>query len=145
VILTDEQRAALVAEAVSWAGTPWHHAARIKGAGVDCGMFVLEVYERCGLVAHYEPKDYPRDWHMNQRRERFREIVEQFCEPTQTPLPGDVVCFRWGHCVSHGGIVIAWPEIIHAYIDHGVIRDDAQRNSVLSKRLAGFYTLRGAA
>ena len=30
------QRLAVVAEAESWLGTPYHHEARIKGHGVDC-------------------------------------------------------------------------------------------------------------
>ena len=28
----------------SWLGTPYHHMGRVKGAGVDCAMFPLEVY-----------------------------------------------------------------------------------------------------
>lgn len=33
----DLQRAAVVAEARSWIGTPYHNCADVKGAGVDCG------------------------------------------------------------------------------------------------------------
>jgi cell wall-associated NlpC family hydrolase len=31
-------RAAVVAEARSWLGTPFHHQGRVKAAGVDCAM-----------------------------------------------------------------------------------------------------------
>ncbi len=140
--MTDEQRAAVVAEAISWERTPWRHMARVKGAGVDCGIYVLEVFERCGLIPHYEPEPYPHDWHMHRSEERYLKVVERFCVPTVEALPGDIVTFRWGHCVSHGAIVISWPEVIHAYVDHGVIRDDVVHNRVLAKRLAGMYTLR---
>src|SRR5262249_43477037 len=50
----DPRRAAVVAEAESWIGTPFHHAARVKGAGVDCLMLLAEVYERAGIVPHLE-------------------------------------------------------------------------------------------
>jgi cell wall-associated NlpC family hydrolase len=36
-------RAAVVREAESWIGTPFHHAARVKGAGIDCLMLLAEV------------------------------------------------------------------------------------------------------
>ena len=36
-------RAAVVAEAIAWLGTPYHHRARIKGVGVDCAQLALGV------------------------------------------------------------------------------------------------------
>ena len=33
-----ETRAAIVAEAMSWIGTPYHSHARIKGVGVDLSL-----------------------------------------------------------------------------------------------------------
>jgi cell wall-associated NlpC family hydrolase len=144
VSLTNAQRAAVVAEAISWEGTRWEHAQRVKGGGVDCGMLLLEVYERCGLIPHVVPAPYPHDWHMNQTRSRYLEIVEQFCVPTEQALPGDVAVFKWGHVPSHGAIVIEWPVVVHAYVGQGVIRDDARRNRVLRKNFVGLYTLKGA-
>ena len=35
----------------NWLGTPYHHAARVQGAGVDCLMLLLEVYGRAGVFA----------------------------------------------------------------------------------------------
>ena len=32
----DDERAAVVAEAMTWIGTPWAHMAHLKGVGVDC-------------------------------------------------------------------------------------------------------------
>src|SRR6185437_15824401 len=46
------QRAAVVAEARSWIGTPYHNCADIKGTGVDCGMLIVRVFVATGLCAH---------------------------------------------------------------------------------------------
>ena len=46
MITLDRRREAVIREAKSWIGTPFHHAARIKGAGVDCLMLLAEIYER---------------------------------------------------------------------------------------------------
>lgn len=142
--MSPEQREAVVREARSWLGTSWHHRGRIKGGGVDCGMLLLEVYERCGLIPHVEPGEYPRDWHMHQARPRYLEIVQQYCDPVtnRDPLPADIAVFRWGHCVSHGSIVISWPIIIHAYLEQGVVLGDAVRDTILSRRYAGCYGVR---
>jgi len=61
-----DARQAVIAEAVTWIGTPFHHAARVKGAGVDCLMLLAEVYERAGAAPHIEPPFYVPDWHMPQ-------------------------------------------------------------------------------
>ncbi len=44
-------REAVVAEARSWIGTPWHHAGRVKGVGVDCVGLPVGVLRACGAVA----------------------------------------------------------------------------------------------
>lgn len=141
--LTLEQRAAVVAEAKTWIKTPWHHMARIKGAGVDCGMFILEAFERPGIIPHIEPPPYPADWNMHRSEEKYLAFVERFCERTEDPQPADLVTFKIGHCVSHAAIVIEWPTIIHSCLGHGVIMDDGVANQWFAKRLAGFYAYVG--
>jgi cell wall-associated NlpC family hydrolase len=142
--LTQEQRAAVVAEARTWLRTPWHHRARVKGAGVDCGMFPLEVFERCGLIPHFEPNPYPHDFHMHRGEERYLAVVERYCDPTAVAQPGDIALFRWGKCISHGSIVIEWPVIIHSYVDVGsVVLDSVEHNLALAKRFVGVYAFRG--
>ena len=71
------------------------------------------------------------------------EIVERHFEKADSPLPGDLALFRYGRTISHGSIVIAWPQIIHAYITAGaVVIDDAIANQDLVRRLVGFWRLR---
>ncbi|WP_374513774.1 NlpC/P60 family protein [Niveibacterium sp.] len=112
-------REAIVSEARSWLGTPYHHAARIKGVGVDCAMLVAEVLERAGLVPHIDPQGYPADWMQHRNEERFLAEVQTYALreldlSTEQPAPGDVVLYRFGRCFAHGAIVVAWPLVIHA-------------------------------
>ena len=137
--LTFEERAAVLAEARSWCGTRWHHQGRIKGAGVDCGMFLLEVYERVGVIPHIVPPPYPADWNLHRSEEKYLSFIERFCSPVEHPQPADIVAFKWGRCISHAAIVVKWPTIIHSYIANGVCMDDAMANADLAKRFAGAY------
>jgi len=122
--MSDARRAAVVAEAESWLGTPFHHAARVKGApgpgreagGVDCLMLLAEIYERAGVMGHVEVPFYVPDWHMHRDAERYLEGLTQYArEIPGPPLPGDVALFRFGRTFSHGAVVVAWPRLIHAY------------------------------
>jgi cell wall-associated NlpC family hydrolase len=111
-------RAQIVAEAKTWIGTPYHHEGRIKAAGVDCGMLILEVFEKVGLLPHIEVEHYPQDFMLHRSEEWYLKIVlENGFEIFKTPLPGDVVLYRSGRIYAHGGIVINWPTIVHACVD----------------------------
>ena len=119
-------RASVVKEATSWIGTPFHHAARVKGAGVDCLMLLAEVYQHAGIVAPIEPPFYVPDWHLHRDAERYLEGLTRYAgEITGPPLSGDIALFRFGRTFSHGAIVTAWPLLIHAYWNIGVVRGDA--------------------
>lgn len=116
-------RASIVAEALTWLGTPYHHHGRIKGVGVDCAMLLAEVFERCGLVPHVDAGHYPHDWHLNRTEEIFLGWLQRCgAKPVQTPAPGDVACLRFGRTYSHGAIVVADDgQMAHAYIGLGVV------------------------
>ena len=64
-------RAAVVAEARSWIGTPYHHAADVKGHGVDCAMLLVRVYCDLGLIEPFDPRPYTRDWFLHRSEERY--------------------------------------------------------------------------
>ena len=141
-----QQRLAVVQEALCWLGTPYHHQGRVMGAGVDCGMLLAEVFEGAGVLPHVIPEDYPADWHLHRDGERMKALVTEHARPVDAPLPGDIVLFRYGRCLSHAAIVIEWPVIIHAFIDAGaVVLDDATANQDLKDRLAGFWSPWGGA
>jgi cell wall-associated NlpC family hydrolase len=82
------------------------------------------------------------DWHLHQMGQRYLEHVLTVCDPVDAPLPGDIVLYHFGKCISHGGIVIGWPTIIHSYLRTGVIIQDGTKGS-LAKRITGFYRVKG--
>lgn len=139
------QRMAVVAQAKTWVGTPYHHEARVKGAGVDCAMLLAEVYEAAGLIPHTVPPHYPPDWHLHRSEERYLNFITKYAQPLAEDaprLPGDVVTYKFGRCISHAAIVIDWPLVIHAVKPLGVIVDHGD-SKFWATRFAGAWTLWG--
>jgi hypothetical protein len=140
------QRAAVVAEARSWIGTPYHNCADIKHVGVDCGMLLVRVFVDTGLCAPFDPRPYPADWHLHRSEERYLGFVfDRSCE-TVAPQPGDVMVLRYGRCYSHGGIVTsAVPlAVVHAYHPaRCVVEEEIARNAMLADaaRKPRFFSL----
>ncbi len=129
----DEQRARVVKEAESWLRTPYHPSGRVKGVGVDCAMLLAETYQNCGLVPRIDPAEYPHDWHLHRGQEKYMDYVLQHATMIAAPGgPGDGVLFRFGRCFSHGGIIVKWPRIIHAFLDRPVQYEDATRDQRLA-------------
>lgn len=105
----------IIAEAETWLRTPFHHEARVKGAGVDCGMFIWEVFKAVGLPTPESVPHYSRDFMLHRDQEWYVRIILQFCDELQgEPEPGDIALFLHGRLYSHGAIVVSWPRIIHA-------------------------------
>jgi len=140
-----DARQAVVAEALTWIGTPFHHAARVKGAGVDCLMLLAEVYERAGVAPHVEPPFYVPGWHMHRDAERYMEGLLGYTREIEgPPQPGDIALFKFGRVFSHGAVVVAWPRLIHAYWAIGVVWGDAALHP-LKRREVRFFTPFGEA
>lgn len=141
-------QAKIVAEALTWIGTPYHHCADVKGAGVDCAMILVRVFHAAGLIPAIDPRPYPTDWHLHRSEERYLGWIAQYGEQVpagEEPQPGDIVIYKVGRCFSHAGIVLAWPEIAHAFLDeHQVVRGryDAGR---LAGKETQVWRVRGAA
>ncbi len=143
--LEPEQRAAVVAEARRWLGTPYHHRARLRGAGVDCAMLPAAVYRAVGLIPDFPIAHYPPDWHLHRDTERYLDIVTSHAREIPAPSgPGDFVLYRWGRAYAHGAIITGWPRIIHAMTDIGVVEDDGAGGR-LADRSRRFFTLWGTA
>lgn len=138
-----DQRRAVLAEAMSWLGTPYHHKARVKGAGVDCAQILIAVYAACGVIPAFDPGDYPPDWMLHREEERYLGWVQRFAVEVEQPQPGDVVLYRVGRCYAHGGIVVAWPTILHAFRREGVVLADGTQG-FLAERAATFWSVWGA-
>lgn len=136
-----QQRMAVVDEALTWLGTPYHHLGRVKGAGTDCGQFLAGVYDAAGVIPNPEvPDDYPHDWHLHRGEERYLQAVLKYAKAVEHPAPGDVAVFRYGRCISHGGIILLWPVMIHSYLRIGVTLDDVEQTVEFRTRLKGFFS-----
>jgi cell wall-associated NlpC family hydrolase len=136
------QREDVVTEARSWLGTPYHHHARVKGAGIDCGMILAEVYAAAGVLPEVDPGEYVYDWFMHRDEPVYLNTLEKYATKIEGPAqPGDIAMFQFGRNPAHGAIVIEWPVILHAYASAGmVILDDAEANQDLKERFVGIWS-----
>jgi cell wall-associated NlpC family hydrolase len=141
--LAQRQRSAVIAEARSWLRTPYHHMGRIKGAGTDCAMILAEVYHAAlpERVPRLEVESYPMDWSMHRSAERYLAYVTRFArEIAAPPAPADLVLYRWGRCLAHGAIVVAWPRVIHAMARDGVTYAEGDKGRLAGREMH-FYSL----
>jgi len=142
------ERAWVARAAEGWLGTPYHNHGRVKQAGVDCGQLLLAVFAEAGLIPEMESGPYAPDWHLHHSDELYLGWVERWCVPTAVPGVGDIALFRYGRCLSHGGIVVRVPPraphvtIIHAYRGEGVRYEEVCEGMRLWPRLAGYWTFR---
>lgn len=142
-------RQAVVDEARTWLRTPYAHRQKAKGAGVDCALFPVAVYSACGLMPpNQDFGNYSTQWHVHHDEERYLEIVLRYSREVEAPQPGDFALWKICRTFSHGGIVTAWPRVIHSYVRRGVIEEDAslaaefrEKNGAL--RPVRFFTLWG--
>jgi len=139
------QRQSVVAEAETWLRTPYHHMGRVKGVGTDCLMLLAEVYEAAGVIGHVEVPFYPPDWNLHRNAERYLQGLMLYArEIDGPPQRGDVAVFKFGRCFAHGAIVIAWPRVIHAWCDAGVVFADAQQAPLSGRQVRFFDPFRTA-
>ena len=138
----DPRRLAVIEEARGWLRTPYHHMGRVKGCGADCLTLLAEVYEAAGVLPHIDVPFYPPDWNLHRDAERYLDGIMQYArevQPIESPgssagsapgtgtEPGNVAVFRFGRCFAHGAIVVAWPLLIHAWWNAGVVYGDGNR------------------
>lgn len=121
--MTQAQQAAVraaraVEEALSWVGTPYHHCADIKGAGVDCAMLLVCWARACGFIgADVDPRPYAPAWAVHRGDELFLGWLQRLAAEVPTTQPaqaGDVQVWRYGRCFSHGAICLGDGRIVHA-------------------------------
>ena len=127
----------------SWLGTPYHHMGRVKGAGVDCAMFPLEVYREAGVIGDVEVAYYPQDWMLHRSEEIYLGIVKRQAAELRSfeaAKAGDFVMYHFGRCWAHGAIVLEWPLIIHALTNKGVVLADGEREGCLVGRSKRFFS-----
>ena len=134
------QRQAVIVEARTWLKTPYHHAAAVKGAGVDCLMLLAQVYQACGLIEPPVIPYYPMDVMMHRGHETYLDGVLHYAHQVDAPQPGDIALWKFGRMFSHAGIVVAWPEIIHAYRQEGCVLGRGDQGEFAGREVR-FYSL----
>ena len=139
--MTPAERAAVVAEAHTWVGTPYHHHARLKQVGVDCAQILLAVYPALTRARMVDPGFYATDWHLHRNEEVYvRLLQEAGAVPTDDPQPGDIALFVFGRTYSHGAIVVEDGFLVHAYLNRGVILSRADEEP-LQGRVVTYWTI----
>lgn len=136
-------RAAIVAEAMSWLGTPYHHHADIKGAGVDCAMLLVRVYQACGLTPlDFDPRPYSQQWHLHRSEELYLEWLQVAgAVQTHAPQAGDVAIWRFGRTYSHAAILIDSTQVVHALQESGAVTINRLTDAPLANRECKFYSI----
>ncbi|MBO6757714.1 MAG: C40 family peptidase [Roseibium sp.] len=120
-----DRRAAIVAEARTWLGTPYRHQASLKGTGCDCLGLVRGIWRAFHGAEPQALPPYSADWAEADGEETLlkagrRWLIEGDVEAAK---PGDVVVFRWkdGTPAKHAGILSSPARLIHAYERVGVV------------------------
>jgi cell wall-associated NlpC family hydrolase len=135
------KRADIVAEALTWEGTPFKHQGRSR-SGVDCVGLGICVGRAVGLLGDYDILNYRRN---ADGADLLREFKGQMGrqKPINHALPGDTFLFRDGQFVIHVGIVISVAprlQIIHSYAHNKMVvkcypDDTRDKQGVLSDRI----------
>jgi cell wall-associated NlpC family hydrolase len=116
-----EQRARVIAVAMSWEQTPFAWGACVKGAGVDCGRFLGAVFTEAGVcqvdLDHIDQP--PPQWFKHRASGSYLNIIRSYAAeyslaPGQHPQMADIVVAKYGFDWAHSAIVIAWPKVIAA-------------------------------
>lgn len=139
-------RRAIVEEAESWIGTPYHANAMVKGGGVDCLRLPLGVAINVGLFDHddgikikYSPQQsmhHPEELCIQYLVScGMREISENNIKP------GDIVLYKVFKAHAHGAIVVDWPSrVIHCVQQLGVIYSHGTQEGFLVRRPRRYFT-----
>ena len=122
------QRIAVVVEALTWLGTPYHDRGTLKGVGVDCAMLPALVYPAAGVIPPPTIPKYDRTWFLHRNEALYRDIVLQHAKPIDQDRakPADLVLWPLGRQLAHVAIIVdpGWPEVVHALFEAGRVQRD---------------------
>lgn len=142
----------IVAEARSWLRTPYRVRGMVKGAGCDCGSFLMAVGIACGFIAPEQLEVYSVDCWAHWSDEKYLKRVMLHAikvldgvayrstkiEPGCFVLSQAVGCARF----NHGGIVTRWPFLVHA-VNPEVEETDATKHFLWAYKQIAVFELKG--
>jgi hypothetical protein len=104
----------IIQEARTWIGTPWRDGgSAVKGLGVDCGRFAIEVYYACGLCPKYEIT-VVNPVYCQQRKNpsmilrwlsERADVCRLLPRGLKDVIPGDLICSLEARVVHHVAII----------------------------------------
>lgn len=132
--MAEARRAAVVAAAQGWLGTPYRHQGSARGAGTDCLGLVRGIWREVIGPEPETPPPYSADWTEPSREEVLLEAAMRHMSrvPIAAARRGDVLLFRMRvrGPAKHLGILVTdglerdaagEPRMIHAYSGQGVV------------------------
>lgn len=119
-------RAALVAEAERWIGTPYCHQASRRGVGADCLGLVMGIWSAVSGTSVTLSRTDQRHWAQHAQGEPLLEGLRRHMsriDPAEA-RPGDLLALRWrrGWPASHLALMMGDGIIVHAYEGGAVVR-----------------------
>ncbi|WP_196607420.1 NlpC/P60 family protein [Pectinatus frisingensis] len=117
-----QEREELLKEAKTWLKTPYIAEGRVKGAGTDCGLFILQSFENIGLLPHIKIPHYPIDIAANCAVPMYLNKIKEYCTEVDKAIPGDIIVYKFeGSKVPHHAAILYSDEyIIHSHVKTGV-------------------------
>jgi NlpC/P60 family putative phage cell wall peptidase len=116
---------AMLAEALSWTGTPYRHQGSTKDVGCDCLGLIRGAWRAVYGAEPERPGAYAPDWAEAGSEDLFLAAARRHCteKPAADAAPGDLLLFRWRphQPAKHAGILVDRGHFIHAYQGHSVI------------------------
>lgn len=110
----------IVAEARKCLGTPWHHAGRLPGVGIDCAGLLIVVSREIGVDIEDDV-----NYTMGDEIGRMTAHIERYCRKlaeNEAGQGGDILLFRARQMMNHCGFDNGEGGFIHAYNGTGIGR-----------------------
>lgn len=124
------RRAAIVAHAYEWIGTPYVHQASAIGQGTDCLGLIRGVWRHLSGTEPQPVPPYTPGWAGTDETEPLLSAADRWLvRQDGEPAPGDVILFRMarGGPAKHCGIYCGQDRFIHAYSGRAVTAAWASR------------------
>lgn len=132
----------IVEQARTWIGTPFYHAGREKGLGVDCIGLVISVCNELDLIGGYDYREYSQIAPSGTMRTMLLPFFSEL-GGNDPDLAGDVLLFTIGGLEQHVAIYTGDDNrIVHAFQSVGFVAENDFKG-LWVRVCTGSFRLRG--